>query len=73
MDSGADRKLCKNSLAVAGLQGGQVGMVSGRETDAGHVNEAAAVIRHRRHVLQQAEGVHTVCRAHQGLHATTML
>lgn len=54
---------------MAGLQGGQLGVVSGGEADAGHIYEAAAVIRHGSHVLQQAEGIHTVCRAHQCLHA----
>lgn len=38
------RKLCKNSLAVAGLQAGQVGSVSCGEADASDVNKAAAVI-----------------------------
>lgn len=55
-----DRKLCENGLAVAGLQGGQLSMVGGGETDAGHINEAAAVIRHGGHVLQQAERIHAV-------------
>lgn len=42
--AGTCRKLCEDSLAVAGLQAGQVGMVCGGEADAGHIYEAAAVI-----------------------------
>ncbi len=61
------RKLCQDSLAVPGLQAGKVGMICGGEADAGNVNEAAAVIRHGSHVLQQTEGVHTVCCGHQRL------
>ena len=38
------RKLCQYSLAVPGLQAGQVSMVCGGEADARHINEAAAVI-----------------------------
>lgn len=65
----AHRKLGQDGLAVAGLQAGQVGMVCGGEADARHINEAAAVIRHGSHVLQQAEGIHTVCCGHQCLQA----
>ena len=72
--AGTDRKLCEDSLAVPGLEAGQVGMVCGGEADAGHIHEAAAVIRHGCHVLQQAEGVHTVCSGYQGLqHCTAFL
>lgn len=46
-----------------------MGMVSGGEADASHINEAAAVIRHGSHILEQTERIHTVCGGNQCLQA----